>query len=99
MSLASRVNKIVVFTREAYGNGRQQMLVNALPEDKTIVVALGSPYDWRRFPQVAAYMATYDSLAPALTTACGILYGSFPPLGRLPVSLAEELPVGSRAQR
>lgn len=98
VSLASRVSKLVVFTNEAYGTTRQQTLVNALPEDKTVVVALGSPYDWRRFPQITTYVATYDSLTPALTTACGILFGSFPPLGRLPISLTEELPIGSSAR-
>jgi beta-N-acetylhexosaminidase len=95
--LANRVDRVVVFTNEAYSTRQQQWLVNALPEEKTVVIALGSPYDWRRFPQVAAYIATYDLSDAALTTSCGILFGAYPALGRLPVSLGEELPVGSTA--
>ena len=85
----------MVFTRDAYTNPYQQALVNALPEENTVVVALVSPYDWLRFPQVGAYLVTYSALDQAITTVCGILFGELTAHGELSVNLDEDYPAGS----
>lgn len=87
----------VVFTQNAIDNPRQQALVTALPAEKTIAVALFSPYDWTMFPGVAGYVATYSPMRPAVPAVCAVLFGAAPALGQLPVTLAPELPAGSRA--
>jgi beta-N-acetylhexosaminidase len=87
----------VVFTQNAITNPNQQALVNALPPEKTVAVALFSPYDWTTFPGVSAYVATYSPMRPAVPAACAILFGAAPALGQLPVTLSPELPAGSHA--
>ncbi len=86
---------VIVFTQDAIRNVEQQALVNALPPEKTVAVALWSPYDWQTFPQVSAYMATYTPARPAVPAACAILFGAQPATGRLSITLGPELLAGS----
>jgi beta-N-acetylhexosaminidase len=92
---ANRSDVTVVFTQNAIDNPRQQALVNALPVEKTVAVALFSPYDWTTFPGVAGYMTTYSPMRPAVPAACAVLFGAAPALGRLPITLGEDVPTGS----
>jgi beta-N-acetylhexosaminidase len=94
---ANRVDTIIVFTDNAAENAQQQALVQALPPEKTVVVALSSPYDWQHFPNIAAYMLTYSPLPQAVPAACAALFGAAPTRGILPVTLSPDLPAGSRA--
>jgi beta-N-acetylhexosaminidase len=94
-SAARRVDTIVVFTQNAVDDPAQQALVNALPPEKTIVVALWSPYDWTMFPNISGYAATYTPLRPAVPAVCAILFGAIPALGQLPITLSSELPAGT----
>jgi beta-N-acetylhexosaminidase len=87
---------VVVFTQNAIENRRQQQLVQALPPEKTVVVALWSPYDWLAFPQIAAYMVTYSPARPAVPAACALLFGAAPAQGRLAISLSPDLMAGAR---
>ncbi len=99
VSAAAWAEATVVFTYDAYENAAQQRLVNALPPERTVVVALRSPYDWTAFPAVAAYLATYSPLPPAFTAACAALFGAQPISGVLPVTLSQDLPAGSGLRR
>lgn len=92
---AAWADAVVVFTQNAVDTPQQQALVNALPPEKTIAVAIFSPYDWLSFPGVAAYVATYSPMRPAVPAACAVLFGAAPALGRLPVTLSADLPAGS----
>ncbi|RMF80617.1 MAG: hypothetical protein D6737_07450 [Chloroflexi bacterium] len=96
VTTAFNAETVIVFTQNAINNARQQALVNALPPEKTVVVALQSSYDWTTFPDVAAFMTTYSPLRPAGPAACAVLFGAAPAPGRLPLSLGPTLPVGSR---
>ncbi|MEO8395640.1 MAG: glycoside hydrolase family 3 protein, partial [Chloroflexota bacterium] len=51
---ANSVDTVVVWTQGADKNPEQQALVNALPPEKTIAVAIWSVYDWQTYPNVAA---------------------------------------------
>ncbi len=88
----------VVFTQNAIYNERQQALVNALPQEKTIAVSIFSPYDWQTFPNVAGYVATYSPMRPAVPAACAVLFGAIPANGQLPVTLSPELIAGTKAE-
>ena len=85
----------VVFTQNAIYNERQQALVNALPQEKTIAVAIFSPYDWQTYPNVEGYVATYSPMRPAVPAACAVLFGAIPAKGQLPVTLSPELIAGT----
>jgi beta-N-acetylhexosaminidase len=52
-----------------------------------ILVALGSPYLARSFPQVAAYLAAYSTVAPSEIAIAKALLGAIPMQGRLPVTI------------
>jgi beta-N-acetylhexosaminidase len=86
---------VIVWTQNAITNVRQQLLVAALPPEKTVAVAFWSPYDRLTYPQVSAYIATYSLAREAIPAACAILFGARPALGQLAVAL-DDIPAGSR---
>lgn len=90
LGAAAAVDTVVVFTQDAIYNLRQQALVNALPPEKTVAVALWSPYDGESFPQIGAYMATYSPLRPAVPAACTVLFGAAEARGRWVLAAGEE---------
>lgn len=94
-SAARRVERAVVFTQNAIDDPAQQALVNSLPPEKTIVVALWSPYDWRMFQDISGYVAAYSPLRPAVPAVCGVLFGAIPARGQLPIRLSHDLPAGT----
>lgn len=85
----------IVWTYNAITNVRQQMMVNALPQDKTIAVSFWSPYDLNTYPNVAAYVATYSPAREAIPAACAALFGAIPANGQLPLTLGN-VSAGSR---
>jgi beta-N-acetylhexosaminidase len=89
---------VVVFTQNAVDDPQQQTLVNSLPSEKTIVVALWSPYDWMTFPDISGYVATYSPLRPAVPAACALLFGAIQARGQLPITLSPELPAGTHRE-
>lgn len=92
-SVASQVDVAIVFTRDAYTDAAQQALVTALPPDRTVVVALVSPYDYVRFPQVAGYVVTYSPLPASAPAACAALFEA----GAAPGTLAVDLSAGDES--
>ncbi|MDX1992309.1 MAG: glycoside hydrolase family 3 N-terminal domain-containing protein [bacterium] len=98
VTLAGQVDTVVVWTRDAYLTEDLAPLVNALPAEKTVVVALISPHDWLLFPQISGYIATYSPMEAGVTTACAILFGALPARGRLAVDLSPQIPAGSRTE-
>lgn len=85
--MAAQVDFVVVFSENADVTPQRRALVNALPPDKTIAVALASPYDWTTYPQVAGYVVTYSPLPQAVPAACGVLFGRIPANGKLSIAL------------
>ena len=51
------------------------------------LVALGNPYLLRNFPDVAAYMTTYSTVAPSEISVVKALFGEIPINGKLPVTI------------
>ena len=84
---AANGDTVIVFTQNADRDRQQQALVNALPKEKTVAVALFSPYDWQSFPDVSAYVTTYSPLEPSIPAVCRLLFGAIPLRGQLPVAL------------
>ena len=78
VSTAARSDAVVVFTQNVRDNPQQQALVEALPAEKTRVIALWSPYDRRYLPQTAGYMVTYSPLLASHDPLCDILHGREP---------------------
>jgi beta-N-acetylhexosaminidase len=97
-SAAQWADAVIVMTSDAHLNRPMQALVNSLPPEKTVVVALRSPYDWTLFPDIAAYALTYSPLPAAYPAVCGGLFGAQPVTGVLPITLDPALPAGSGMQ-
>jgi beta-N-acetylhexosaminidase len=51
------------------------------------LVAMGSPYLLRNFPNVTAYLATFSTVPPSEIAAVRALFGEIPIRGRMPVSI------------
>ena len=92
---ASQSDVVLVFTQNADSNTAQQALIRALPTEKTVVVALWSPFDVLALPDVAAYLATYSPLDPAVPAVCAAIFGAESPQGHLPVALGDAFSAGT----
>jgi beta-N-acetylhexosaminidase len=55
--------------------------------DKTIVLAMGSPYPILDFPGIHSYLCTFSPVATSELAAMKALYGAIPIHGKLPVTL------------
>ncbi len=55
--------------------------------DRTVVVALGSPYSILNFPSERSYLCTYSWLPTSERSAAKALFGEIPIHGKLPVTL------------
>jgi len=90
--VAQGVDHIVVFTQNAINKPEQAALVDALPPEKTVVVAYWSPYDLNAFARrPAAYLAAYSPNDEGFDASCDVLFGLTAARGRLPVNLAPDL--------
>ena len=63
----------------------QQVLQSA--EEKTIVVAVGSPYIATQLPQVQTYICTFSSGNASELSAVKAMFGEIPMTGHLPVTI------------
>lgn len=88
----------VVLSMDAAQNPPLRQLIQALPPEKTLVVAMRSPYDWQVFPDIAGYLASYSPLPPVIPAICNALFGRQALTGRLPVTLSSDLPAGTGIQ-
>jgi hypothetical protein len=84
---ALNADVVVVFTQNATENAQQQALVAALPPERTLVIALWSPYDALVLPATHGYMVTYSPLLQAHPAICAILRGEAPAQGKFSVAL------------
>jgi beta-N-acetylhexosaminidase len=80
-------DRIVVFTQDIENNVQQQNLLRLLPPEKTVVVALATPYDLYSLPDISTYLVTYSSLPESHRTICDILNGRQEAQGQLSLSL------------
>jgi beta-N-acetylhexosaminidase len=73
--MAANVDAVVLFTYNINENAGQALLANAVPPEKTIVIAIQNPYDFERGITPATYLTMFNAYPPAFRAACAILYG------------------------
>lgn len=91
--------QIVIVTYNATFSPGQTKLVKALAarEDLNLIVAAGrNPYDLLEFPEVKTYYACYENRPLAMLSLANVLLGREAAVGRLPVTLSEQYPIGWR---
>jgi beta-N-acetylhexosaminidase len=86
------VNAIAV--QESSANLLRQVLRSAA--EKTIVVALGSPYIAAQLPEVQTYMCTFSNGHDSEESAVKAMFGEIPMTGRLPVTIPNIAGPGAR---
>ncbi len=93
---ASQSDVVIVVTVNAYLDQQQVDLVHSLLQSgrPIIGIAVYNPYDLLAFPELGAYLVTYEYSEPALTAAVRVLFGEIQPQGHLPVSLSGLYPRG-----
>jgi beta-N-acetylhexosaminidase len=65
-----------------------ELVRQALATGQPIIgVASYNPYDLLAYPQLATYLATYESTPPAFAALARVLFGTIQARGRLPVSV------------
>lgn len=85
---ASRTaDRVLVFTLNALDSPAQQRLIAALPPEKTLVVALQSPYDAGVVGGVGAFMLAYSPMLAGNAPICQTALGASPAQGRVVVEL------------
>lgn len=85
---AAGASQVVIFTRNLAENAPLLELVNELPPEKTIVVAMHAPEDWQVIPEVRGYVMTYSPLFAAYEPLCAILSGALPAKGQVVIDMA-----------
>ncbi|CAH1214300.1 Beta-hexosaminidase [Paenibacillus allorhizoplanae] len=91
--------QVVIVTYNATFSEGQTQLVKALAqkEDVHLIVAAGrNPYDLLAFPEVKTYYACYENRPLAMVSLANVLLGREAAVGRLPVTLSEQYPIGWR---
>jgi beta-N-acetylhexosaminidase len=63
--------------------------------DKTVVIAVGSPYVAQNFPAIQNYICTYSSAPTSELSAVKVLFGELKAHGQLPVTLPGIAPRGA----
>jgi beta-N-acetylhexosaminidase len=92
---AAAFDHVIVGTIAADKDASQAALVNALVAQgrAPAVVALRTPYDLVRFPDVPAYLCVYSIRPAAIEAAARVLLGEQSANGVLPCQLPGALPV------
>ncbi|HLR64825.1 MAG TPA: glycoside hydrolase family 3 N-terminal domain-containing protein [Pseudogracilibacillus sp.] len=92
-------NKIIITTNNLLRYDDQMSIVQEVVSrfnDKVIVLAKHSPYDYRAIEHVSTYIAAYDPRPSALESASRLLTGQYTNRARLPVSISERYTAGKR---
>lgn len=89
--LANEADLIIFGTDNAFSLKRQVRIVKLLEEKNKpfVVVAVRNPYDLSRFPEVQAFITTYEPSALAVQAAADIIFGKIEPKGKLPVTIPQ----------
>ncbi|MDF2717532.1 MAG: beta-glucosidase [Paenibacillus sp.] len=97
LAVAGGFSQVVIGTYNASFRPDQAALVRAILDAgiKPVVVALRNPYDITAFPDVSAYLATYESRPLALQSAAKVLTGAIEAKGRTPVTINPDYPAGT----
>lgn len=78
---ARGVEVVVVFTYNVRDYQFQRDLVNALPPEKLVVVAMENPYDIEEGIAPGSYVAAFNAYPGAITASCAVLFGKQPAVG------------------
>jgi beta-glucosidase-like glycosyl hydrolase/uncharacterized protein YbbC (DUF1343 family)/CubicO group peptidase (beta-lactamase class C family) len=83
------------YYRDAISDSLQRLLERLVATGKPVIVAsFGDPYLFRDLPDVAVYLCSFGTSNSSRRAAAPALFGEVDVVGKLPVTLSEEYPVG-----
>ncbi|MDX2273125.1 MAG: beta-N-acetylhexosaminidase [Cyanobacteriota bacterium] len=85
--LAATVDQVVVGSLQVARYPQQRQMIQALPPDKLVVVALGSPYDLNGLPDIDTYLVGYGDGEATVAALAEVLMGKRAASGQLPIEL------------
>ncbi|MBD0381784.1 beta-N-acetylhexosaminidase [Paenibacillus sedimenti] len=94
--------QVVMVTYNAAFSKGQTEIAKAVAGEKDLrfIVAAGrNPYDLLEFPEVKTYYACYENRPLAINSLARVLLGKEKAVGRLPVTLSEQYPIGWRHEK
>ena len=83
-------DKIVYCSYNACFNPTQADLINSLDENKLIVVAIRTPYDYGILKNANTYLCSYEATPLAFKSLSKVLTGKVEAKGKIPVTIKEE---------
>lgn len=87
LAAAAGGGTVVLLTLDAAHYSGQGDLARALPAERTVTVALRSPFDLLAYPAINTHLLTYASNGHALYALARVLYGQAGAPGLLPVDI------------
>jgi beta-N-acetylhexosaminidase len=84
----------IIASYDLHRNAGWKELVNAISNEKTILIALRSPYDFLKVTDYGAAVATYGDRPVSIEALGKILKGEIQPSGHLPVELPGRYQLG-----
>ena len=84
----------IIASYDLHRNAGWKELVNAISNQKTIIIALRSPYDFLKVTDYGAAVATYGDRPVSIEALGKILKGEIQPNGQLPVELPGRYQLG-----
>ncbi|MEP7285961.1 MAG: glycoside hydrolase family 3 protein [Chloroflexota bacterium] len=81
-SVSQKADVTLIFTYDIDDYPAQAYMVNNVPANKTIVIALQSPYDLQHGIQPSTYVAAFNAYPSAFKAVCAVLYGNHPAVGK-----------------
>lgn len=77
-TLSTNADYVVIFTYNLGRYSGQATMVNSVPDDKLVVVALQSPYDFDSGIHPSTYVVSFNAVPGAFIADCAILFGKQP---------------------
>jgi len=84
----------IIASYDLHRNTQWKELVHSLSNQKTILIALRSPYDFLEVTDYGAAIATYGDRPVSIEALGNILKGEILPSGQLPVELPDRYQLG-----
>ena len=82
----------IVLSYNSWGDPGQIALIRALQTTgkPVVVVATGAPYELGQLPTITTFVAAYGYQPTTLRAATNVIFGTTPPVGRLPITIKDQ---------
>jgi len=87
LHIVNKYEKVIYCSYNAYLYSKQSQLINQIPKDYLIVIALRTPYDILALKDISTYICSYEASDLAFKSLTKVLMGFSKPKGIMPIRL------------